>query len=53
MLVALALSSAGCGGVNARGTVSPAMFLMKAGPPPATGQPISSPEPVKELAQAD
>ena len=52
MLMAAALLSAGCGGVNAGGSVSPAMFLLKADPAPATGHPMVSPGPVKELAQA-
>jgi hypothetical protein len=55
MLVALAVGSAGCGGINARQSVSPASFflpgLMKAGPP-ATNAPVAWPETAKEVASA-
>jgi hypothetical protein len=53
MLVALAVASAGCGGINASKSVSPASFflpgLMKAGPP-ATNAPAALPEISKEIA---
>jgi len=52
MLTAVALCAAGCGGINAGGTVSPLMFLMKAGPPAATGVPMLAPEPSEQFAQA-
>jgi hypothetical protein len=52
MLTAVALFAAGCGGINAGGTVSPAMFLMKTGPPATTGVPMLAPEPSKQFAQA-
>jgi hypothetical protein len=52
MLTAVALCAAGCGGINAGGTVSPVMFLMKAGPPAATGVPMLAPEPSEQFAQA-
>jgi hypothetical protein len=52
MLTAVALCAAGCGGINAGGTVSPAMFLMKTGPPATTGVPMLAPEPSKQFAQA-
>jgi hypothetical protein len=43
----------GCGGINAGGSVSPAMFLLKASPPPpATGVPPLAPEPSDQFAQA-
>jgi hypothetical protein len=46
MLAAIAMYATGCGGVNAGGSVSPAMFLLKATPPPAaTGVPTLAPEP--------
>ena len=53
MLMALALCSAGCGGISASKSVSPASFflpgLMKAGPP-ATNAPAAWPENSKEVA---
>ncbi len=52
MLTAFALSLTGCGGINAGGTVSPAMFFLKNNPPPATGVPNPASEPVIKLAQA-
>ena len=52
-LVALAVGSAGCGGINASQSVSPASFLlpglMKAGPP-ATNAPVALPETSREVA---
>jgi hypothetical protein len=55
MLLALALCSSGCGGVNANQSVSPATFflpgLMKAAPP-ATNSPVALPEPPKEVASS-
>jgi len=55
MLLALALFSAGCGGINASQSVSPASFflpgLMKAGPP-ATHAPAAWPETSSEVALA-
>jgi len=52
MLVAVAIYATGCGGINAGGSVSPAMFLLKASPPPATGTPPLAPEPSNQFAQA-
>jgi hypothetical protein len=52
MLVAIAVYATGCGGVNASGTVSPVMFLLKANPPAATGIPALVPEPSQQFAQA-
>ena len=53
MLVALTVGSAGCGGINASQSVSPASFflpgLMKAGPP-STNTPVALPAPPKEVA---
>jgi hypothetical protein len=40
MLAVLGLFSAGCSGINARGTVSPAMLLIKAGPLAAADTPV-------------
>jgi hypothetical protein len=52
MLVAFALSVAGCSGINTSGSVSPASFflpgIMKADPP-KTGSPVSLSEPSKEF----
>jgi hypothetical protein len=45
MLVAIAMYATGCGGINAGGSVSPAMFLLKASPPAATGVPTLASEP--------
>jgi hypothetical protein len=52
MLVAIAMYATGCGGINAGGTVSPVMFLLKNTPPPATGTPTLVPEPSGQFAQA-
>jgi hypothetical protein len=53
ILVAIAMYATGCGGINAGGSVSPAMFLLKATPPPAaTGVPALAPEPSQQFAQA-
>ena len=52
MLVAIAMYATGCGGINAGGTVSPAMFLLKATPPARIGAPMLSPEPSNQFAQA-
>jgi hypothetical protein len=53
MLVALAVGSAGCGGIYASQSVSPASFflpgLMKAGPP-STNAPTALPETSREVA---
>ncbi|MGA3285132.1 MAG: hypothetical protein ABSD57_11835 [Verrucomicrobiota bacterium] len=53
MLMALALCSAGCGGINASQSVSPASFflpgLMKADPS-STNAPAALPENSKEVA---
>ena len=49
MLVLLALFGAGCSGINAGGSVSPASFflpgLMKADPPAATPAPVAAAAP--------
>ena len=58
-LLALGLFSAGCGGINATGTVSPAMFLVPGllrndTPTVApTNAPVALPDPAKELASAN
>jgi len=56
MLVFLTLFSAGCSGINASGSVSPATFLlpglMKADPPSATDAPVAVSAPFQQLAQA-
>lgn len=55
MLMALALSSAGCSGINAGTTVSPATFLLPGilkAAPPQTNAPVSFPEISNEFAQA-
>jgi hypothetical protein len=56
MLVFVTLSSAGCSGINAGTSVSPASFflpgLMKADPPPATDAPVAMSAPCQQLAQA-
>jgi hypothetical protein len=56
MLTMLALFSAGCGGINAGGSVSPAMFFIPGvmnTAPAATGAPMVASEPSKQqLAQA-
>jgi hypothetical protein len=53
MLTAFMLGCAGCGGINANQSVSPASFflpgLMKAAPP-ETNTPVALPEPSKEVA---
>ena len=53
MLLALALCSTGCGGINASKSVSPASFflpgLMKADPP-STNAPAAWPDNSKEVA---
>jgi hypothetical protein len=56
MLAALVLSGAGCSGINAGTTVSPASFflpgLMKADPPPADAPPVFASAPSQQLAPA-
>ena len=56
MLVTLALAGAGCSGINASTTVSPASFflpgLMKAEPPAATNAPVAVSASFPQLAQA-
>jgi hypothetical protein len=55
MLMALAFVSAGCSGINAGTTVSPATFLLPGilkAAPPQTNAPVSFPETSKEFAQA-
>jgi hypothetical protein len=56
MLVFLTLWGAGCSGINAGTTVSPASFflpgLMKADPPAATNAPVAISAPFQQLAQA-
>jgi hypothetical protein len=52
MLVVVAIYATGCGGINAGGSVSPIMFLLKNTPPPATGAPTLAPEPSNQFAQA-
>jgi hypothetical protein len=52
MLTVVALCAAGCSGINAGGSVSPAMFLLKTGSPATTGVPMLAPEPSKQFAQA-
>jgi len=53
MLVAVALGSTGCGGINASQSVSPASFflpgLLKADPP-STNAPVAWPENSREVA---
>jgi hypothetical protein len=51
MLTAFALPLTGCGGINAGGTVSPAMFFLKNNPPPTTGARMIAAKPSKPLAQ--
>jgi len=59
LFAALALFGAGCGGINATGTVSPATFflpgLLKNDTPIAvlTNAPAALPDPAKELASAN
>jgi hypothetical protein len=53
MLMALALFSSGCSGINAGTTVSPATFLLPGilqAEPPKTNAPALLPEPAKEFA---
>jgi hypothetical protein len=56
MLAFLTLSGAGCAGINASTSVSPASFflpgLMKAEPPVATNAPVAVSAPFQQLAQA-
>jgi hypothetical protein len=53
MLVAIAMYATGCGGINAGGSVSPAMFLLKNTPPPAMiSAPMLASEPSNQFAQA-
>jgi hypothetical protein len=55
-LCILALPVAGCGGVNASGTVSPLIFFLKNDSKPATGAPVvatNSATPAKELAKTN
>ncbi len=51
MPVALALVGAGCGGINASQSVSPASFflpgIMRADPPAATNAPVAMSEPAR------
>jgi hypothetical protein len=54
MLAFLTLSAAGCSGINAGTSVSPASFfmpgLMKADPPTATNAPVAVSVPFQQLA---
>jgi hypothetical protein len=56
MLAFLTLFGAGCSGINASTSVSPASFflpgLMKADPPPATDAPVAVSAPCQQFAQA-
>jgi hypothetical protein len=56
MLAFLTLFGAGCAGINASTSVSPATFflpgLMKADPPAATNAPVAVSVPFQQLAQA-
>ena len=56
MLAFLTLFGAGCSGINAGTSVSPASFfmpgLMKADPPAATNAPVAVSTPFQQLAQA-
>ena len=56
MLVFLTLFAAGCSGINAGTSVSPASFflpgLMKADPPAATNAPVAVSARFQQLAQA-
>ncbi len=57
MLTMLALFSAGCGGISAGGSVSPAMFFMPGvmntvPAPAATGAPMIASNPSQQLVQA-
>jgi len=55
MLAFLTLFGAGCAGINAGTTVSPASFflpgLLKADPPAAINAPVAVSAPVQQLAQ--
>ena len=54
LLALSALSAAGCSGINAGGSVSPATFfmpgLMKADPPEPAGAPVYAAAPAIEIA---
>jgi hypothetical protein len=56
MLAALAFFGAGCGGINASQSVSPASFflpgLLRADPPVATNAPVAASDMSNQLAQA-
>jgi len=56
MLAFLTLFGAGCSGINAGTTVSPASFflpgLLKTDPPAAINAPVAVSAPVQQLAQA-
>ena len=56
MLAFLTLFGAGCSGINAGTTVSPASFflpgLLKADPPAATNAPVAVSAPFQQFAQA-
>jgi hypothetical protein len=56
MLAFLTLFGAGCSGINASTSVSPASFflpgLMKIDPPAATNAPVAVSAPFQQLAQA-
>jgi hypothetical protein len=56
MPAALALFGAGCGGINASQSVSPASFflpgILKADPPVATNAPVAVSDLSNQLAQA-
>ena len=56
MLVFVTLAGAGCSGINAGTSVSPASFfipgLLRADPPPATDAPVAVSAPCQQLAQA-
>jgi hypothetical protein len=56
MLAFVTLWGAGCSGINASGSVSPATFfmpgLMKADPPATTNAPVAVSAPFPQLAQA-
>jgi len=56
LLAALVLLGAGCGGINASQSVSPASFflpgLLRADPPAATNAPVAMSDMSHQLAQA-
>lgn len=56
MLAALALFGAGCGGINASQSVSPASFflpgILKVGSPAVTNAPVAMSDMSNQLAQA-